>query len=212
MAVELSGQVTFRRPLSKRLVFFDLACYHGAEGQRSWIELLVKADGPLSLQDVRAIRDDVKLGDEVRVRGVYERHATTSNGANGNGNGGSCVASGGNSNDNNSQNADTSTKRGMCTRTRPSCRNQLPEVVCRLLLPLLPPLATRPRVSQRLNQGRIAMTPPLPQHMPPSSPPPTTHCPHPLQRLPHPRLPPPHAPLPYDRPFASTGLPPVAVP
>ncbi|GLC52433.1 hypothetical protein PLESTB_000628600 [Pleodorina starrii] len=73
-ATELLGQVTFRRPLSKRLVFFDLALLTGdkSAGAPRWVELLVKAEGELGAQHVRDIRDRVKLGDTVRAVGRYE--------------------------------------------------------------------------------------------------------------------------------------------
>ncbi|KAG2442019.1 hypothetical protein HYH02_009811 [Chlamydomonas schloesseri] len=75
----LQGVITFKRPLSKKLIFYDLevagegvsAISDAANGE--WAELLVKADGEiLDVEQACAIRDAVRLGDRVEVMGCHE--------------------------------------------------------------------------------------------------------------------------------------------
>ncbi|KAF8063107.1 CPI1 [Scenedesmus sp. PABB004] len=61
----LEGVLTYRRAVSKRLVFYDLLCAGG-----EWVELVVKQGACAG--DVRDLRDALKLGDAVCATGEWE--------------------------------------------------------------------------------------------------------------------------------------------
>lgn len=77
LEVELVGQVVQRRPLSRRLLFLELMTDAVAADARpsSSMELCLKADthgGHLAAEHVLELRNSVRVGDRVRVTGLWE--------------------------------------------------------------------------------------------------------------------------------------------
>ncbi|TDH68944.1 hypothetical protein CCR75_000966 [Bremia lactucae] len=70
--ITVTGQLMHHRRISRKCSFFDLASV--LSGERERLEVILKIiDDELSVDDVNTIRNRVKVGDIVNVRGFIER-------------------------------------------------------------------------------------------------------------------------------------------